>query len=322
LPAQDPPTPATFENWINFAAHRTTIWGVDPGVTDIFVAADGTNEDRHRYRNLSSKEYYHLCGFNKATEKRRRWKIEAGEQWRQLFDDMPSLKTANFDQLLDALRYRLDNFAAIVEPFDRQFRYRRLAFSSYRNRQRGIHEICRRFTFGSKKYGQPPSPRHQHVADNAARPHGFWTPASPIDRPYEDEFQHYIIAFGNGCFGNMRGKRPSAVKKIFQHLCYLSRQHNRQISVLKIDEYLTSQVCAFCDQRRLKNLRERHVAGSPGPKIHALLRCENCRKVWNRDQMAAKNIKHIFEYMASHNNQRPPNFERPSTTTPNVEDRG
>jgi hypothetical protein len=124
---QDPPTPASFEYWTRFASHRTTIWGVDTGVNDVFVAADDTNEDPHRYRKLSSKEYYHLCGFNKATEKRRRWKLE-GDFWKQLFDDMPTVKTADFEQLLDAIRYRLNNFAAIVEPFDRDFRHRRLAF--------------------------------------------------------------------------------------------------------------------------------------------------------------------------------------------------
>jgi hypothetical protein len=59
---------------------------------------------------------------------------------------------------------------------------------------------------------------------------------------------------------------------------------------------------------------------SRGPKIHALLRCQNCSKVWNRDQMAVKNIKYIFEYIATNNNRRPPNFERPSTTTPNIEE--
>src|ERR1700731_723443 len=107
----------------------------------------------------------------------------------KLFDDMPSLKTADFDQLLDALRYGLDNFAAIVEPFDRQFRYRRLAFSTYRKQQRGIHEICRRFTFGSKKYGRQSSPRHQHATGNSAITRNSWTAVSPMDRPHEDQFQ-------------------------------------------------------------------------------------------------------------------------------------
>jgi hypothetical protein len=151
-PATEPITAASFENWLNFAPHRTTIWGVDPGVTDIFVAADPTGEGQHRIRRTSSKEYYHECGYNKASEKRRRWEVEEGEAWKQLVTGMPTLKTTNLQQFLNATRYRLDNFARIVEPFDRDFRHRRLAFTTYRESQRAIHEFCRRLTYGSKKY--------------------------------------------------------------------------------------------------------------------------------------------------------------------------
>jgi hypothetical protein len=287
-------TPATFQHWKNFASHRTTIWEVDTGINDVFVAADGIGEEPHRYRKLSSKEYYHLCGFNKAAEKRRRWKLEDGELWRQLLDDMPTVKTSNSDQLLDAIRYRLDNFAAIVEPFDRNFRYRRLAFSTYRNKNRGIHEVCRQLTFKSRKYGRQCRPRHSHNSDQSAISRDFWTPILPIDFLAEDNLQHYIIAFGKTSFGNMRGKKPSPVKSIFQHLCYLSRiKHN--ISVVAMDEYLTSQVCANCDRCTLKHNRERRNSDrSSGPKIHTLLNCETCIKVWNRDQMVSKNIKYIL----------------------------
>jgi hypothetical protein len=37
---------STFEPWTNFASHRTTIWGVDVGIDDAFVAADGIGEER------------------------------------------------------------------------------------------------------------------------------------------------------------------------------------------------------------------------------------------------------------------------------------
>jgi Putative transposase DNA-binding domain len=308
LPARELQTPASFRNWIEFGDHRTTVWGVDPGVTDVFVAVDGHGEDQHRVRRTSSKEYYHICGFNKATEQRRRWRVADGQNWNQLIEQMPTVKTTNIGHFLDAIRYRFDNFFAIVEHYDRNFRYRRLAFSSYRNRQRGIHEICRRLTFGSKKYGSQPAPHHA----NRTRDGDFWRPASPLDRPYEDAFHHYIIAFGNGCFGNMRGKRSGPTKKIYKHLCHLSRLPNRHISVIKIDEYLTSKVCAGCDQRRVRNLRERRdFAGKTGPNIHALLNCQNCGKVWNRDQMAAKNIRYIFDHMATNTNERPLIFQRP-----------
>jgi hypothetical protein len=40
--------------------------------------------------------------------------------------------------------------------------------------------------------------------------------------------------------------------------------------------------------------------------------CKTCGKVWNRDEMAAKNILYIFKYMALNNNIRPLIFARPT----------
>jgi hypothetical protein len=65
-----------------------------------------------------------------------------------------------------------------------------------------------------------------------------------------------IIIFGKTSFGNMRGKKPGPVKTIFRHLCYLSRM-KRNIFVITMDAYLTSQICANCDQRTLKHVKER-----------------------------------------------------------------
>src|ERR1700676_3878792 len=84
LPARDLQTPESFANWIEFGEHRTTIWGVDPGITDIFVAVDGLLEDPHRVRQTSCQEYYHLCGYNKATRQRERWRQEAGPDWTRI----------------------------------------------------------------------------------------------------------------------------------------------------------------------------------------------------------------------------------------------
>jgi transposase len=58
-------------------------------------------------------------------------------------------------------------------------------------------------------------------------------------------------------------------------------------------------------------IKERRGAGGhAGPQVHGVLKCKNCSTVWNRDELAAKNIRHVFLYMAVHNNRRPPNFER------------
>ncbi|CAO3682968.1 unnamed protein product [Umbelopsis ramanniana] len=67
----EPKTPAHYRNWVLHGENRSTVWGVDPGKTDIFVAVDGSSSNRHRIRT-SNSEYYDLGGFNRATSKRRR----------------------------------------------------------------------------------------------------------------------------------------------------------------------------------------------------------------------------------------------------------
>ncbi|KAI9263631.1 hypothetical protein EDC94DRAFT_670893 [Helicostylum pulchrum] len=47
-------------------------------------------------------------------------------------------------------------------------------------------------------------------------------------------------------------------------------------------------------------------------KLHAVLKCDSCNTVWNRDVMAVKNIHNIFTYMSQHNSERPPEFRRRS----------
>jgi hypothetical protein len=63
---------------------------------------------------------------------------------------MSTVKTANLNLFLDTVLYRLDNFAAIVEPFDKDFRYRRAAFTTYTNWQKGIHELVVGLCLGPK----------------------------------------------------------------------------------------------------------------------------------------------------------------------------
>ena len=195
-----------------------------------FVTADGDNEDRHRFRKTSATEYYDFCGYNIATNWRRRWQEAEQPQWRELLDNMPSLKTSNLANLVDAINYRLSNFWAVVNHHDRDFRYRVLALKSYKGQQMALNEIGRRFTFGSRKYGAIPTPFHAHMIDLQQRQGSTWKKLPSIDLSHEDGLQHYIIAYGNGAFGSsMKGKEPGPTKKIFRHLCHLARFRNIQV---------------------------------------------------------------------------------------------
>jgi transposase len=56
-------------------------------------------------------------------------------------------------------------------------------------------------------------------------------------------------------------------------------------------------------------------------RIHAVLKCDYCSAVWNRDVNAARNMRYLFIYMAMHGNESLEAFRRPTNTIPtNAED--
>lgn len=48
------------------------------------------------------------------------------------------------------------------------------------------------------------------------------------------------------------------------------------------------------------------VSAESKRKIYAILKCNSCSTVWNRDVMVAKNMHYIFTYISQHNNKRHP----------------
>ena len=312
-PTAIPKTPATYRNWVIHGGHRCTIWGVDPGVTDLFVAADGSSTNAHRFRRTSTKEYYDLCGFNLATEKRMEFRRNAPPETIEIIDGIESLKTSNIDTMRHAIQYRMQHFDVISNFFDLDQRFGKLRMQTFKGKQKGIEELARRLTFGSKKYGSSPKPFHEHMLSPFARRRPVWTPLPSCDKPEEGRAHHYIVALGNGAFGKQRGKLPAPVKRLRQHLYKVSRR-NVHLSVVIIDEYNTSKACAECHQKTLVKMTRRAWSNQPSnakSNIHAVLKCTSCSTVWNRDEMAAKNIRFIFEYMAAHNDERPEIFRRP-----------
>ncbi|GAA5805701.1 hypothetical protein HPULCUR_011225 [Helicostylum pulchrum] len=69
-----------------------TVWGVDPGLRDVFVAADGSDIESHIIRITTTNEYYQLAGFKKA--RITRGKIARGDaEERAIISARSSLKT-------------------------------------------------------------------------------------------------------------------------------------------------------------------------------------------------------------------------------------
>ena len=79
-----------------------------------------------------------------------------------------------------------------------------------------------------------------------------------------------------------------------------------------VDGSLMSPICPKFQTRNLKHSRERLDAkGAAGSQIHAVLMCNSCSTaVWNRDTVAALNIRNVFNHMALNQNVRPFAFKR------------
>jgi hypothetical protein len=60
-------TPASIRNDIGNLS-EAVVWGVDPGIREVFVASDGTANEKHRVRRTSTAEYYQLAGFKKICD--------------------------------------------------------------------------------------------------------------------------------------------------------------------------------------------------------------------------------------------------------------
>ena len=288
------------------------MWGVDPGATDMFTASDGCyTAIPHRVRSTSTKEYYDLCGFNVASQVRKRWKDAAPENTIKVIDEIPSIKTANYSTLVNGILYRMFNWDTITNFYDQDLRFNVQKLKSYKGRQKGINEIARRLTFGSKKYGRDPDAMEYEMATPPQQRY-----LSSADKLYETKAHNYIIAYGNANWGNMKGKVPAPTKRLVSELRKIARRRGCRVSICMIDEYNTSQICAHCHVKAVENLRERPSASNNHKeRIHAVLKCKNCSTTWNRDVMAARNMRHVFLYQAQHGGERPAPFKRPATTT-------
>ena len=307
--------PDEYKEWLTSNDTRVTVWGVDPGATDMFTASDGCYTDiPHRIRSTSTKEYYDLCGFNVATERRKRWKDAASENINKIIDEIPTIKSANYSTLVTGTLYRMYNWQTIINFYDQDLRFNVQKLKSYKGRQKGINEIARRLTFGSKKYARDPDAMEYELTDPAQSTK--WKPKLSCDKSYETKDHNYIIAYGKATWGNLAGKLPAPTKRLVNELRKITRRRGCRVSLCMIDEYNTSKVCANCHEKAVENVAERRsVSNNHKERIHAVLKCKNCSTTWNRDVMAARNMRYVFLYQAQHGGERPMPFKRPATAT-------
>ena len=113
-----------------------------------------------------------------------------------------------------------------------------------------------------------------------------------------------LVVYGSGYNGVSKASRGSTYgngpNKAFR--IHLSKKRK----VILVDEYLTSQRCAFCKGKVSCPKRERkNDLGEAYLKtIHGMLHCPQCNRSYGRDQLASFNIYKAFS-CASRTNNRP-----------------
>jgi cytochrome oxidase assembly protein ShyY1 len=90
------------------------LWGVDPGVNDAYLAADGERSESHESRCLSTAEYYVKAGYKKNLKIMQKMKMEEGIS--VIESQIPTHKVSSIQALNDHLKYIFHHLIKSMEP--------------------------------------------------------------------------------------------------------------------------------------------------------------------------------------------------------------
>lgn len=123
------------------------LWGVDPGMKDIFTATDGAGQ----YRRFSTKEWRSKCGIT------RRFRFHQEEKRRQgitkIESSIPTTKTTSSTKLMTAVKYLINNLPRLTE-FYSMVHWRKHRLHAYSGRQKLDQEMVNVFVDGGEKYNR------------------------------------------------------------------------------------------------------------------------------------------------------------------------
>ena len=104
--------------------------------------------------------------------------------------------------------------------------------------------------------------------------------------------------FGNGdrtiiCFGDWSQKRQMKYKEPTKGVGFRKLFKEAGYETYLVDEYNTSKKCSICHEDCVKCIKREN----PRPwrknemrTVHGLLKCKNCKTLWNRDENSSNNI--------------------------------
>ncbi|SAL98421.1 hypothetical protein [Absidia glauca] len=242
------------------------LWGIDPGMTHIFTATDGSSQ----YLKYSSAEWRAKSGFTRRlTAQRQRMTTQITD----IQSRLPTTKTASVSTYATAVTSIMAHLNTLVSFYaDVSWSNDRLL--NYSGRRRLDEEVVKIFVDGGKKYAHNTASAPS-TSSHASRFHkAAFTPSPAIP----------LLGMGDGSFAmTMRGTKPgmaSRVKKVLKRA-----ELEGKLVLVPVNESYTSKICSKC----LTNNQENKVL-EDGSRLHSVLVCKDCNTVWNRDINACNNI--------------------------------
>ncbi|KAI8064668.1 hypothetical protein BC940DRAFT_242052, partial [Gongronella butleri] len=137
------------------------VWGVDPGVSEIFVAVDG---EAHQMRRFSAQEYNHLSGITRTNQHLRQWKEnsadEQGVTITTLESELPTARTTRPEKMALHVQGVLRVLPRLLAYYG--LRHQELRFLNYRGKQLAVNEMVNILAHGGKKYNPHNATRQIH----------------------------------------------------------------------------------------------------------------------------------------------------------------
>ena len=235
------------------------IVGVDPGTSDLLFCVDGDNKDadEFRYTQNSRRKECKIKKYQKIILKFKEEKIN-GKTVIELETELSvyNRKTLNIEKFKDYIKNKMELNNKLYKFYEKYI-FRKLKLNGFINKKKHEQKLIKNF---KRIFGEP---------DKTIICIGNWCQKSSM------------ISFGK------EATKGKGFRNLFRQNGY---------KVYLVDEFRTSCRCSKCEIGECEKFQKRE---NPKPYksgeilVHGLLRCKNCKTMWNRDVNGATNIYKI-----------------------------
>ncbi|KAL1931374.1 hypothetical protein VTP01DRAFT_9516 [Rhizomucor pusillus] len=211
-----------------------------PGRRDVFNASYGCGSEVHEVRKCSTAEYYGMTGSKRRNQMLSKEKRRLGIEY--IESNFPTGKISKAEMFLHYVSYYLWHLETLLDFYN----YEQIAATRFRNYQ------------GIQLPSQPISAIRSTLDMEREQPPAKEKKWRKARVNCDNNVKMPLIVFRSGMFGKdgvpLKGHQSGAVGILWREL--KKREANGEVAVVKIDEYLTSQVQSNWQISWVKLLRE------------------------------------------------------------------